>query len=94
MTHEARMSKTGTKRRLDTFIQKSPVITDDPPHLRATISAKETLENEELKNVVIGIIPLHWVRRNGGKLSDLYNFFKDHDLQKSILQEAVFDALW
>ena len=42
----------------------------------------------------IGIIPLQWIRRDNAKLSQLYQFFKDHDLQGSILQEAIFDALW
>ena len=37
---------------------------------------------------------MQWIISNDGTLADLYNFFKDHDLQGSILQEAIFDASW
>ena len=82
------MSKHGTKKILDTFIQTSPIITENTPHLRATINSKETREDEELTKVTISIIPMHWVQRalNGSSGNyRLYKFFKEHDLQKSRL---------
>ena len=83
------MSKHGTKKILDTFIQTSPIITENPPHLRATISPKDTREDEELTKVTISIISMHWVQRALKEGSSgnyhLYKFFKEHDLQKSRL---------
>ena len=42
------------------------------------------------------MIPMKWIFRQNGDYSQLYKFFKNHydDLQGTILQEAIFDALW
>ena len=58
------------------------------------MTGSQEREDEQRKNVQISIIPLQWILRDDGTLDQLYNFFKEHDLQGSILQEAIFDALW
>ena len=42
------------------------------------------------------MIPMKWIYRSKGSNHKLYKFFKTHyeDLQSTILQEAIFDALW